>query len=212
MNDDEGVYDDWLPEIAVDAAGRVYVAWYDWRDAGEALCAGASLVYHARSVDGGATWTPLGPLADRLSDWTQVSSNLAPNQGDYIGLCAGPESLVAAWADGRNGTPDIYLTRLPLAGEPPLEGVPPGPRLERARPNPSPGELTVSFAVPDETGAVLELLDLSGRRWRRVVIDHPQRGSNRADLSGGPRLPPGVYVVRLAQAGRSATTKWIVVR
>ena len=212
VNDDDGAYDDWLPEIAVDAAGRVYAAWYDWRDAGEARCAGASLVYHARSGDGGVTWTPLGPLADALSDWSRVSSNLAPNQGDYIALCAGSESLMAAWADGRNGTPDIYLARRPLAGEPPPAGLPPGPRLERARPNPSRGELTVSFAVADVTAAVLELLDLSGRRWRRVVIDHPQRGSNQADLSEGPRLPPGVYVVRLAQGGRSQAKKWIVVR
>ena len=113
VNTDSGFFDNWLPEVAVSAEGRAYIAWYDWRDAA-AQCGGRSHVYMARSDDGGGSWVQLGALSDVASDWTNSASNLAPNQGDYISLVANDFGVFPAWADARNGDPDIYMSYLPL--------------------------------------------------------------------------------------------------
>ena len=212
VNDDPAGFDDWMPEVAVAPDGRAYAAWYDWRDAGVAPCADVSSIRLARSIDGGLTWLPAGPLADRLTDWSLVSSNSAPNQGDYIALTADASALRAAWADGRGGDPDVYFASRDLAGDPVPGPIARAPVISRALPNPTRGELVIEFSVPDGDPAVLELVDLAGRRWRRLVLDHPERGTNRADLGAGPRLPAGLYFLRVSQAGRSAAARVVVVR
>jgi hypothetical protein len=114
-------YDDWLPEVAVggdntDARvgdGRPYCLWYDWRES-PSTCGGGSNVYLSRSDDHGVTWTPVGALNATRTDWTNVDSNIAPNQGDYLSLFANDSSLYAAWADGRNADSDIYAATVPL--------------------------------------------------------------------------------------------------
>jgi hypothetical protein len=115
INDDLGWFDDWLPEVAVSEAGRGYAIWYDWRDSPASTCGGESHVYMARSDDGGASWVSLGPITDVRTAWTNVLSNIAPNQGDYLGLFANDAAVWPAWADGRNGNPDVYSVRLDLA-------------------------------------------------------------------------------------------------
>ena len=80
LNDDPGWFDDWLPEVAVSAEGRAYAAWYDWRDSPASSCGGWSSVYLARSDDGGDSWSSLGPVADRLTNWSEVGGLKVPNQ------------------------------------------------------------------------------------------------------------------------------------
>ncbi len=120
VNDGPAGFDDWLPEVAVDAVGAVHVAWYDWRDSPAGTCGGESHLYLAQSIDGGTTWTTRGAVSDALSDWNAVNSNLAPNQGDYLALYADASSVFAAWSDGRSGgtagsSPDVYAARMTFA-------------------------------------------------------------------------------------------------
>lgn len=105
--------DGWLPEVAVGPDGRVWCAWYDWRDAPAATSGGESQVYLASSGDGGASWTSLGAASDTLSNWTACNSYIAPNQGDYLSLFAGGSKLVVCWSDARGGTPDAYVSVWP---------------------------------------------------------------------------------------------------
>ena len=112
-NDDAGLYDNWLPEVAVAGDGCPYVTWLDWRDA-LADCGGSSHTYLSRSTDGGATWAANQRVSDVTTQWSVVSSNIAPNQGDYQALYAGGRSLRPAWADGRLGTPDVFTTALDI--------------------------------------------------------------------------------------------------
>ena len=118
-------FDDWLPEIAVAAdptngahGDRVYASWYDFRDATASTCGGQSSVYLARSDDGGATWNTLGPTSDALSSWTTVASNIQPNQGDYQSLFADGNQVVVCWGDGRDGNPNVYMSRWTLIQTP----------------------------------------------------------------------------------------------
>jgi len=113
VNDDPPYFDNWLPEVAVDAFGTVWTSWFDWRDA-LAMCGGASHVYLARSENAGTSWNSLGPASDVQTDWTAVSSNIIPNQGDYVGLFANDRTVIPVWTDGRRGNPDIVAAPLRL--------------------------------------------------------------------------------------------------
>jgi len=87
-----------------------------------------------------------------------------------------------------------------------IVGVPSGPvsslALAGARPNPARGDrLMVELTLGEGAPATLELLDLRGRLVRRVAWSAPAAGRQAIDLAGGARIAPGVYFVRLTQAG-----------
>ncbi|HKQ59079.1 MAG TPA: T9SS type A sorting domain-containing protein [Candidatus Eisenbacteria bacterium] len=83
--------------------------------------------------------------------------------------------------------------------------------IQNVRPNPSEREMWVSFSLPAGETARLELLDISGRRVRERSVSGA--GQQMVDLSaGGPRLTPGIYLVRLTQGKRSVVTRASVVR
>lgn len=106
-------HDGWLPEVVVGPDGQVYCAWYDWRDAPTTTSGGQSAIYVSRSRDGSNTWSSLGAVSDTLSNWTACQSNIAPNQGDYMGLHASATTLAVCWSDARGGTPDAYVSVWP---------------------------------------------------------------------------------------------------
>ena len=114
VNEDAPGYDNWLPEVTVAPDGGVYCAWYDFHDAAPASNGGESHVYLSRSGDGGVTWSTLGAVSDTLSRWSASSSNLIPNQGDYIALFANSSFVWPCWADVRYGDPDVLTARVPL--------------------------------------------------------------------------------------------------
>jgi hypothetical protein len=120
VGDGLGRFDDSLPEIAVAGDGSAYAIWYDFRDSPASTCGGESQVYMARSNDGGMSWVPLGPVTEVGTNWTDVFSNLSPNQGDYLGLFADDVGVYPCWADGRNGDPDAFMAFFPLATTPVL--------------------------------------------------------------------------------------------
>jgi hypothetical protein len=111
MNDDAPLYDNWLPEVAVPCDGNLYAMWFDWRDT-PASCFGGSNIYLSRSTNAGVTWgTNQVVTTATTANWTQVLSNIAPNQGDYNGMYGG-DAIGMAFADGRLGDADIYTARV----------------------------------------------------------------------------------------------------
>jgi FlgD Ig-like domain len=110
-NDDSGFYDDWLPEVSVGADGMPYVIWFDWRDA-IANCGGSSNIYASRSKDGGATWAANQVVTSANSSWTTVTSNIAPNQGDYNHIYSDGRFVHPAFADGRSGNADVWTSSI----------------------------------------------------------------------------------------------------
>lgn len=82
--------------------------------------------------------------------------------------------------------------------------------IETVRPNPADREMWVSFSLPVSEPATLELIDVSGRRVREQTVTGT--GRQTIDLAAGPRLAPGLYLIRLTQAGQSTVKRVSVVR
>jgi len=80
--------------------------------------------------------------------------------------------------------------------------------LDGANPNPGPG-LTVSFSLASDAPATLAAFDISGRRVASREVGALGLGHHVVRLG---RVPAGVYVIRLTQAGRSLTARAVVTR
>jgi hypothetical protein len=86
----------------------------------------------------------------------------------------------------------------------------PGPHglsLAGLRPNPSRGEAYVEFSLASAGPAVLEMLDVAGRRVLAREVGHLGAGPHRLPLEETARLKPGVYLLRLAQGETSANAR-----
>lgn len=83
--------------------------------------------------------------------------------------------------------------------------------LERVWPNPTRGaDVNVVFELPSLSPAVLELLDVSGRRVVSRSVHGLGIGRHSVPLGAGRRIPPGVYLVRLAQGAHVSVRRVVV--
>lgn len=102
----EGQY----PTAAVDARGRLFVNWMDYRDG--PVCGGVTSAQYMRaSGDGGVTWGLGRRISDTGSSWAGPFCNQLNNntQGDYQQSATDGDIVVAAFTDAREGDPDIWL-------------------------------------------------------------------------------------------------------
>jgi hypothetical protein len=204
-NDDPPWFDNWFPEIVVAPDGRVYAAWYDWRDQADVNCGAWSHVYASRSDDGGASWTSLGAMSDEPSGWSDVGANLSPNQGDYIGMHAGDYGVAIAWGDGRYYNPDVFFRRIEPAGPLPPSSYPVA-TIERLVPNPAATAFRADFVLQGGAPARLEIADLAGRVVRRQTLEGYAPGRHGVSISAAG-LPAGLYWVRVVEGGKSQAKK-----
>jgi hypothetical protein len=85
--------------------------------------------------------------------------------------------------------------------------------LDPPEPNPLVGgALRVRFSLPRAGRAELAVFDVRGRRVVRHAFEATQPGPASLALDGTDTFAPGVYVLRLDQAGQSRTRKFTVVR
>jgi hypothetical protein len=91
---------------------------------------------------------------------------------------------------------------------PPI-GEPTG-ALDLSIPSLSHGAITVRYSIPEEKPAQLHLIDVSGRiLWQRD-LHFRGRGTHEMNLETA-EYAPGVYWVRLSQAGRSAAKRIVLI-
>ena len=80
--------------------------------------------------------------------------------------------------------------------------------LRGATPNPaSAGRFVVRFTLRDGSAARLDLIDIAGRVVRTRDVGAMGPGSHALDLGAGEALRPGVYFIRLRQAGQELRTR-----
>ncbi len=127
----------------------------------------------------------------------------ASNWDRSCGLGCGASSDIKAyvvWAPGAvAGVEDENLDRARL-------------ELERVYPNPAVSSLGISYSLGGWAPARLELVDVTGRQVLGRDLGSPGPGHHEARLGAGSSPPPGVYWLRLSQAGQSAATRVVFVR
>lgn len=111
----DGLIQFW-PTISIQPGGNVDVTYYE---SDETTIDGTSLVdvYWAQSIDGGATWETPVRVSEVTTDWGATFSNIVPNFGDYNTAVSTGDRVYATWADGRNGFPDVFFSKIQTIGK-----------------------------------------------------------------------------------------------
>jgi len=172
----------------------------------EAITDGVRLTWHA--ADGASVLFTVERRLDGTS-WTALVTR-TPDASDLItfddrGLEAGTHaSYRLAWneTDGRHTTAESEWI-VPLAA---------APGLGSPYPNPAGTRFSVRFVLETGAAARLELFDISGRRVRSLAVSAPAGVASSAHFDGLGALAPGVYQVRLSQAGRTLTSRVTLTR
>jgi len=192
------------PTIASDGAGGAIVTWQDYRS-------GTNYDIYAQRVN--AAGVPQCNV-DGVKVCTAAGDQLGPTI-----VAEGQGGAIVTWRDNRGTDGNIYAQNIngdcTLGGT--LVSVPAVPiaasfAWSRVEPNPSVGELRVSFSLLDDTPASLEVYDLTGRRLESQELGRLGAGAHIVSLGRGVRWPPGIYEVRLKQGSRSGFRKVAIVR
>lgn len=132
-----------------------------------------------------------------------------------------PAVRVTRWAEFGTVTVESFGAGVPA-------GVPSGPAvadaganvttvglelaLDAVHPNPAHGaDFVVNVVLPGADPAQLELLDVMGRRVAARDLGALGAGRHSVELDGGVQLAPGVYMLRLTQAGLARVTRVTIV-
>ena len=106
VNDDNSFALHFLPALSVRGGGSVSISWYDRRITGT----------NSTRTDyfGETRTTPNSPAPDfrittGATDWTNTSSLITPNFGDYTDNASTGTSTYYTWSDGRLGVPQPFV-------------------------------------------------------------------------------------------------------
>ena len=155
------------------------------------------------SFDNGATWTVEASGLANTGSYTWRVPSVATAQAlleivlgystDEVGVV--PESELAV--------SDLFTIAAPA-------GVENGEVAFSLRPtNPVTGPFTVGFSLVSDAPATLVVYDIGGRQVAVREVGSLGVGSHTMKLSV---LPTGLYIVRLSQAGRSLSSRVVVIR
>jgi hypothetical protein len=188
LNREDGPVATLVSLVSVDATSdRVRLVW----SAGEA----GSVAAEVQRRGDLAEWTTLATIAsDGMGMLTYEDRSVsAGHEYDY--------RLVESGRDSNELASPVHVV------------VPSAFKLALEAPNPIVGRaLSAWVTLPNDAPAMLELLDLAGRRLDSREVD--SIGPGRVQVSFGPRrsLPPGVYMLRLRAAGRTVVARVALLR
>jgi hypothetical protein len=183
-------------------AGRVSWVTQTQQTLAWSRAAGVLSVDVALSRDSGANWQTIArAVTDTTWTWNVVGPFteharirvLDPAIPGHAALCDSEFVIIPA-----------ALLDAPRPGPPRLA-------LQAIRPNPARARAEVWFTLEDDGPARLEVLDLAGRRVRSLEAGAGP-GRHHVELDCARSLGPGLYLVRLTQAGRAVTRKLVVTR
>jgi len=174
-------------------------------------------------IVGGTGGSSLGGLTGNQPSWSAFRSNhlhhlrmhVHEHRIDGYVIC-GPDGAGSTVSCARGSIVDSWTV---LSSAVVAVPVPPerAPGL-RVRPEPNPARGSVSFRIEVDVAGehVLEVLDLAGRRVRRLSSGWEARGTRSMRWDGldetGAPAPAGTYLVRLRSASRSAQSRVTLLR
>ncbi len=199
----------WRVAMVSDGSGGAVLAWDDFRNDNDDIY--AQHVWSNGQIDG--RWPINGASVSSAPGHQEL-----PAQGAQTFLFAaatdGAGGSIMTWTDYRGGSAtDIYAQRIQENGllAPPTTAVEAGPSasLQIRAVNPVVGRPEVMWSMPPNGSAQLVVFDVSGRRisTREIAPTSSGRGSVKLE-----RLPVGVYMIQIAQAGQTASSRIAVLR
>ncbi len=222
-----GTTSQFTPRLATDGAGGVTVAWEEGGVGGLVgiyakrfnidgpVPALLSLV-DAQATEAGVVLSWFGVGAENLI--TSVERRTAESGWVTLGpaTAQGPGSL--RYEDRTVVPGSRYAYRLAYQREGAAQVTPetwvdvPGLALSLAgfQPNPARGRALVRLTLPNATPATLEALDVRGRILGSRAVGSLGPGTHAVELDTFGPLRPGIYWLRLTQAGHVVTAKGIV--
>jgi hypothetical protein len=170
---DVRVGDQLMPEIAIDAAGRLHLAWLDTRrSGGDASPQGLVDTWYARSDDEGASWRSARlteqPVDSALTNWSPFVATFTQQfVGDYIGLDVSSHAAYVAHPGARDGDVAMLVTRIDFA-----------PRNDGTGEIRDPRALNGVWFEPATSGQGFDFLVLPGDRFVVLFYGFRNDGSN----------------------------------
>lgn len=176
-----------LAEATAEAeADRVRLTWHGVEEVGHEL-----VVQRRPEPDG--SWTSLGSPTVRGGDVVQYEdTQVEPGTSYAYRLIRGVEVMSRE-----------IIVNVPAHPVFALAGVRPNPALAR--------ELSVAFTLAGSGPAELEVMDLAGRREFAKPLVGLAPGRHVLSLADA-RLAPGIHWLRLREGGRTANSRFVVVR
>lgn len=68
--------------------------------------------FYIQSTDGGRSFGSPVRVSEMTTNWCDASSQIVPNFGDYNTAVSTGNSVYSTWADGRNGVPDVFFSKI----------------------------------------------------------------------------------------------------
>ena len=145
---------------------------------------------------GGDVWQQLGSVVPDGEGFVRFSDrDIRPAAVYHYRL-----AVAAAGGDIFAGNVEVRIPAFELA----LAGVRPNPLVS--------GAFAVRFTLGNETHAVLNVVDISGRRIASVEVGSLGPGPHTVDIDRVQRVPAGLYVIRLTNGNRTLSSKAAVMR
>jgi hypothetical protein len=188
---------------------------------------GESLPIGAKSA---LRWTATAPHGVQSADlyisrtgptgpWELIAAGVA-NTSEYGWSVSGPEANGTAYVrvDARDWLGTIVsahsVAAFSIASHlVAVDGPSPGGplALEAPAPNPSRGPMSIVFVTPARAHVRLSVYDVQGREVALLVDEMREAGRHVATLQAGA-MRPGLYFVRMACAGRTLSSRGVVLR
>jgi hypothetical protein len=134
----------------------------------------------------------VGGTQFRGTDWIRVKGRIRRPDSDQGGESIETTAGAARRDPGSNAGADAIATAFALQPE-----------------NPARGQIRVRFALAGPEPAMLDVFDVSGRRTLSREVGSGSAGWHTVSLG---EAAPGLYHIRLTQAGRSLTSRVAVIR
>jgi hypothetical protein len=186
-------YVSWFKERGTRFSDEIMAVKLDGSQSVERLC-------HIHSADAGCYRCEAHPVPSRDGTRVLFASNWAQDCGAACGDSTDIKDYIvadaaAAHPAGIESPPSPFAIRL---------------ALEEIRPNPARSAPLIDYSLESWAPARIDLVDVAGRSVLQRDLGSPGPGRHTLilNLSGGTRT--GVYIVRLTQAGHSATSKLVL--